>query len=1063
MNAAPRAVRTLCAVGIILGIAGPSIATDRPAAQDIPGEVLVLDSADSVATWNTKAFIGPEGPTVEVVSEEMLIREGSAAVRWKCAGAKREKFGFTVPQGKQDWSNYDQVQLWMHSRNHTWAGIRPALHDGKNYWMAPGRINWRGWRLVTIPKEKFRDTVDFSNVQAFGLEEHTYRGGTFRPETDTVLTIDSVVLSRKILEGELTNKVGTQKGPFVYVARIHNVSDRPRTVRLSLLQQREADTTDEVQVTIEPAELSIAPNQEAFAKLTITVTPEQLASPQKLRGLVVSAFATLDGHVVPQLEFRVPVRRTFFDSLELQHPRVYLDEEGFTKLKKRIETDPRSGEMWKDVLRSADKALTDKIGNARDKRQRLFPMVTLAMAYRVTGEQKYFDRAREYLEHALAMEALNTTGKGKGPFSTNLAAGHHVMNLGIAYDWLYGQWTEDERDALRELIVEKGLKVHYIDCMSRYAWGHEYGSNWSAVVSGGNGVGALAVLGDAPDASRFVDFTTERLERIAEDQGIDGEGLEGTSYWNYNMNYCTYLADALRTTTSGAYNLYRLQPFYHKTCYYYVGAMMPEGDWVTFADAWHNNHLTGPNAVPPLNPHFLRMASEFKDGYLQWKARTSRGGLFGLLWYDPSVEQDPTENRPLAQLFRRVGYTVLRSTNEGVDGVALAMRAGDNGDGHGHYDVMNFIVSGYGYQLAADYLPSKYGAPGYFGFTRPLNKRAATFGHNCILVNGQGQVWDVGAEARFKEFFHSSVADYIQADGGKMYGAELLNKWNRHVLFVRPNYFVMWDELASPKPVRYEWRMLTWSQQREPPVTTEHGALVTTCAYKKLPDKVAQMEVAHVASPVGHTTLVDRFVFDPKVDRNSSMKRSNFFIKTLANEKTDRWTLMTMLFPFDKSDRGGRGEFEPIRKKDVIGAKIRDVKDPVSPDTVLINLTDGEVKASGIRFVGRAALVSGKEATTRCVLIEGTQLARGETVLVKADNPVTIAISLQDDEWVGSIQAREDTNVTIHVGEGRKLRLQIEGKEVVVESENGLAEVNVPKSTMDDFLKLQGVDIGRQY
>ncbi len=1046
-------------------------AATRDVVTDIPGEVLVLEPADRPDAWNEKAL---GGNSVGVAAETELVMEGGGAVRWKCAGNERERFGFALREGSRDWSNYDQVQFWCYSQKDTTASLRPLVRlDGAEYRMA-FRIEWVGWRLVTLPLRSFgKDDswaevkdfgkeVNWKSVRSFGFEEHTYYQMGFYPLVDTDLTVDSVVLTRKILEGSLKNETGTQTGPITYKARIKNLSEASRTCILTVTQQRLGEPSREIKVDVSPGRLEIEPGGEAVAEVTFTVPQELMSKPLALRDLVVSVNVTLTEHVMPQLEFRVPCRRLFFDTIPSEHPRLYFNAEGLEALKKRIETDKRTAELWKSVLEQADSLAGKDLVEPRDKRKVLEPIRELSLAYLITGEEKYAAKVRQYVERGLEMEALNHSQKPTAPRATNLATGHHVMSLAIAYDWLYDFWTDEQRKALRRQFIDKGLEPHRADCQDRYAWGHRFSSNWTAVVSGGSGVGAMAVLGDEPDASLWAEFATDRMEHIAEIQGIDGGTYEGTSYWNYNMRFCDFFTDALRTATGGRINLFREQPFFRRTCDFYLGSLMPEGQWANFADAWHNGHYRGPIASPSLNAHFLRIASEFKDGYLQWKAKNAEPGLFSLLWYDPSVEPVEKETRPLAQLFRGPQYAILRASNEGVDAAALAIKAGSNSEDHGHFDVLTFVVSGYGYQLAADYWPSKYSAPDYFGFTRHHNKRAATFGHNCILVDGQSQIWGREIEARFDEFFHSPAADYLQVDGSKMYPPELLSKWKRHVLFVRPSYFVMWDEMASPKPVEYQWRMMTWGEQREPPRITDHGALVTVCAYQKRPDKAAQLKLAQVSWKVPHSTFVDRFVFDPQIDRLEKDKRQNFFLKTYANEKTDNWTLLTMLFPVDKADSKGRGDFEPIRSEGVIGAKISDVKDPAGPDIVLVNLAGEEAKAGEITFTGRAALVSGGENPKRYALILGTKLARGQTTLISADAVVTAAVVLRDGTWVGAIQAKQDTEVRLFTGPAKAVSLVINGATVEAESTDGVVTIEVPASTMPKFLEKLGATIGQE-
>lgn len=72
--------------------------------------------------------------------------------------------------------------------------------------------------------------------------------------------------------------------------------------------------------------------------------------------------------------------------------------------------------------------------------------------------------------------------------------------LGIGYDWLYEELSEEDRRGIREAIVEKGLKPS----LTVNSWTRAV-HNWNQVCNAGMAIGALAVAESEPElAARMV-------------------------------------------------------------------------------------------------------------------------------------------------------------------------------------------------------------------------------------------------------------------------------------------------------------------------------------------------------------------------------------------------------------------------------------------------------------------------------------------------------------------------------------------------------------------------------
>jgi hypothetical protein len=124
--------------------------------------------------------------------------------------------------------------------------------------------------------------------------------------------------------------------------------------------------------------------------------------------------------------------------------------------------------------------------------------------------------------------------------------------------------------------------------------------------------------------------------------------------------------------------------------------------------------------------------------------------------------------------------------------------------GHDHNDTNSFYL----------YRAGAWLAPEYEG-----NSNYQTAFHNTILIDGQEQYRPPGRhssrepeEMRGSDGFLEAVAtthsfDYVAADAtGRYKHIGDISDVTRHVVFLRPNYFVMLDNLAAELPHQYDWQ-----------------------------------------------------------------------------------------------------------------------------------------------------------------------------------------------------------------------------------------------------------------
>lgn len=179
------------------------------------------------------------------------------------------------------------------------------------------------------------------------------------------------------------------------------------------------------------------------------------------------------------------------------HPRLFLPAGGEAAIRERGASDP----VWKALLAGlraeADRQLGSQpverglIGRRLldQSRPALSRVMHLGLAWRLTGEKKYLERARAEL---LAVVAF-TDGNPKH----FLDGGEMTAAVGIGYDWCYNALDEPTRRPLREAILVKGLKTSPTTKGWTKATNH-----WNPVCNGGITIGARAVAESEPALGR---------------------------------------------------------------------------------------------------------------------------------------------------------------------------------------------------------------------------------------------------------------------------------------------------------------------------------------------------------------------------------------------------------------------------------------------------------------------------------------------------------------------------------------------------------------------------------
>jgi hypothetical protein len=527
--------------------------------------------------------------------------------------------------------------------------------------------------------------------------------------------------------------------------------------------------------------------------------------------------------------------RTFaaapLDTLQKQHPRLFLHDSDLPALKRAIAADPFIKQQFEDLKAYADQLLitpTDVyyiggventlLDTSRDMEARVF---ALAGVYRITGDTHYAERATQEMLAAAAFPDWYPTHF--------LDTGEMTATLGLGYDWLYPVLSPADRSTIKDAIANKGIDPWLERIKSGEAIHHEH-NNWNQVCNGGESIGALAIADEEPErAEAILDHAHKAITDIMQLFAPDGGFEEGPTYWLYATAYNLMYIDALNTALGTDFGVSKATGF-DRTGDYHIQADGPTYLLSNFGDAgiggasptaqmfWLARRFNKPVYAEHERDveRFNRMsahATPTPHGE-QADTKTTGRGRFALMLLIWSAEQSrmPATNSsaelPLAESFSRVAQAYLRSAWNDPNAWYIGFKGGDAHASHGHLDLGSFVMDALGQRWASDLGPDSYGLPGYFGPKRWTYYRMRTEGHNTLTIEGQNQ--DLDSKAPLTSSGAMGNTLYATADLGQTYKSKLTS-WNRGVALLDKQRMLVQDEITPSRPVDVVWNFHTFA------------------------------------------------------------------------------------------------------------------------------------------------------------------------------------------------------------------------------------------------------------
>jgi len=654
----------------------------------------------------------------------------------------------------------------------------------------------------------------------------------------------------------------------------------------------------------------------------------------------------------------------------------------------------RPGGVW-DVNLWRQYSITTKAMNTTE---------TLAFAYMMTGDPETGEAARKWMLHIASWDPKGATSAAVNDESSMPI----LYQMSRAYTWAYDALTPEDRQVIRDVMRIRGNEAYAI-LRNRKFENNPYASHAGRSL-GFLGEAAIAFMGEIPEAQEWFDYVVRVFYAIYPAWGKDAGGwAEGHAYWTSYMNRVFWFVDALRVATG--LDLYE-KPFFKNTGTFKLYTQPPYSKMGPFGDFADRGPVTSDGSV------MGHLAAVHGNAYYKWYAQRlgalAEMGVMGfirnMLYDGRSVSAKEPTDLPPSAYFPDIGWTVFhRQLGDSNDGIQFMFKSSPYGSySHSFADQNTFTLEAYGEPLAisSGYRP-------WYGSEHHMKWTKTTQAHNGLLINGQGQrVQSLSAKGEILGFLSGKSFDYTAGDARQAYGSTLVERYVRHAVYLRPDLFVLFDDVQAPRPSTYSWLMHAYQEMQ---IDAEKGHL-------HLESGNAVLDTYLWASETLDYTQTDEFAVPLDEPMNKPVQ---WHLSATTQEPATEAFFLAVLAPAKK------GTVRDLRVTPVSAGAGDGVRlQEGSTDALILfrpgpagELTTDELAADA----AVAAWTRRVDGTEGLLLVEGTRWQSESGLALKATVPVSAELSIEKESVVGTVEhparpGSQPYELTLQLGEGQSVK-----------------------------------------
>jgi len=679
-----------------------------------------------------------------------------------------------------------------------------------------------------------------------------------------------------------------------------------------------------------------------------------------------------------------PLEQVYLPEVSLpieRHPSLLFTNAGADRIRQRIRRDPYAG--WAEtILQQARASLMMNLADpGLPEMDRARAVKSCAFAWWITGQGAYLQKARQGLLHISDPPAVTTPEGGlfgRG-WSDWIRASFIMPMYCVAYDLTAADLSSrDHRIIAGRLAAEADqLYRHLIFAPP---------NNHKTIMATAVGAAALTIADhDRERSQAWLDAAMAHLRSGLSQIDRDGSYREGVYYAGYISQLLFPFLFYLKQTTG-------IDLFTHRRVEdltaWFLRIGQPDGSIPLFDDAWRERHQFLP----------LLVGHSSLGGVARWRfeglPRRSSGRLYEaefICAFDDRVPARPPSWERTA-FFPQGGMAVL-GDGWSADGLYLLLLGEDRqalASGHEQVDPGHLVLHAFGRELLADPAAGPQGRE-----SEDRNWYLSAEAHNMLLVDGRGPVnhpfSDDCLGGRLTHCFSSS-----SLSGAAVQTHYSGTRIQRSVFFLGRRYYLLFDQLRSPQPHRYELVLHGLGRVRqEAPDRISWSSAETSLQVHLLGP---QTEPPELSLRTGQQAPLFGTIEDHTYLRaGRSPGRQGRFTTLLLPRRSGSSELTLVEVPVTAR---GRSRAWEVRGQELGGARHTILT--TEGDTAMVAgiACDARISVTSIDALGRREFFLAAEATFYEHL--------GDTCLL-SDRPVTVGFITPDHRWSGYVDAGEDT------------------------------------------------------
>lgn len=547
-----------------------------------------------------------------------------------------------------------------------------------------------------------------------------------------------------------------------------------------------------------------------------------------------------------------PTARQLLEAIPREHPRVLPGTLSKTTLRE-LSSDKEA----RVIIADADRVLNNPIprekdaivvkeGKDPDRDQKIAMdavsalghavkgMVTpLCQAYLLTGDKKYAVKGKEAI-----MKVAGWDPKGISMLN-DFADARCMQSMAIGYDTFYELLSQAEKDTLMKAIKARASHffhswVNAIEAkvLSGHVWQHILHYFFQTTL-------AIYDRNDA-ETVQWLTYAYELfLARTPVLGGLDGGWAEGASYFRMNIEMLLDIPMTIRMYTG--FDFVKAHPWYTSQSDWLIYNMPPS----SFSDGYGDNNETlnmqlfyhyaakksgdedeeeetGEKPSAPYVAFANELAKWLQDPKARWYAEKSKASDTINLINEPTLrwfrltrtrnwkQPDPAAELklPMARLFQGTGVVAMHTRPANTqDDLAIFLRASPFG-AYGHIladqNTFNILYGGNRLFYRTGFKVSMKD-PHRIGWYQQTKSA------NGVLINGNGQPISIEAGGKMLRFLQGDQMAYAKGDASDAYRSRQtkedfsVKKFYRHILLLKPDIIVIYDELEAGKEANWSW------------------------------------------------------------------------------------------------------------------------------------------------------------------------------------------------------------------------------------------------------------------